>query len=299
LQNFAVCPYRFLLSSIYRLEPREEPAALEEMDPRTKGALFHRMQAAVQRQLKDKGLLPVKEVHLAQALMMLDETVNRIAEQAYEDLAPAIDRVWLDAIEAVRSDLRTWLEKVAEQDGWVPIHFEFGFGFGAIKERDPSSCPEPVTLSSGVMVHGVVDLIERSEDGQKLRVTDHKTGRDRVTKGIVIGHGEYLQPVLYGLAIERALKRAVSEGRLFYCTADGGFNEHQIPLGPIARESAEIVLRTIDAGVATPFLVPAPREDACIFCDFQEVCGPYEEIRLARKKENMPLVQLKAVRDLA
>jgi CRISPR/Cas system-associated exonuclease Cas4 (RecB family) len=115
----------------------------------------------------------------------------------------------------------------------------------------------------------------------------------------VVGHGEYLQPVLYGLAIERALKRAVSEGRLFYCTADGGFNEHQIPLGPIARESAEIVLQTIDAGVATPFLVPAPREDACIFCDFQEVCGPYEEIRLARKKENMPLVQLKAMRDLA
>jgi ATP-dependent helicase/nuclease subunit B len=299
LQNFAVCPYRFLLSAIYRLEPREEPAPLEEMDRRTKGALFHRMQAALQRQLKDKGLLPVKEAHLPQALEVLDETVNRIAEQAYEDLAPAIDRVWLDAIEAVRSDLRTWLEKVAEQDGWVPIHFEFGFGFKAVKERDPASCPEPVTLSSGVMVHGVVDLIERSEDGQRLRVTDHKTGRDRVTKGIVIGHGEYLQPVLYGLAIERALKRAVSEGRLFYCTADGGFNEHQIPLGPIARESAEIVLRTIDAGVATSFLVPAPREDACVYCDFQEVCGPYEEIRWAKKKENLPLVQLKTMRDLA
>ncbi len=299
LQNFAVCPYRFLLSSIYRLEPREEPAALEEMDRRTKGALFHRIQAALQRQLKDKGLLPVKEAHLSQALKMLDEIVTRIADQAYEDLAPAIDRVWLDAIDAVRSDLHTWLEKVAEQDGWVPIHFEFGFGFGTIKESDPASCPEPVTLSCGVMVHGVVDLIERSEDGKKLRVTDHKTGRDRIIKGIVVGRGEYLQPVVYGLAIEAALKRAVSEGRLFYCTADGGFNEYRIPLDQIARESAQIVLRTIDAGVATPFLVAAPREDACFFCDFQEVCGPYEEIRLARKKENIPLVQLKTMRDLA
>lgn len=299
LQNFSVCPYRFLLSAIYGLEPREEPAPLEEMDQRTKGALFHRMQAHLQQQLNDKGWLPVKDANLAQALTMLDQTMKRIADQAYEDLAPAIDRVWLDAIEALRFDLRTWLEKVAEQDGWVPIHFEFGFGFGATRGRDPASSPDPVRLSDGTIVHGVVDLIERSEDGQKLRVTDHKTGRDRVTKGIVIGHGEYLQPVLYGLAIERALKRAVAEGRLFYCTADGGFNEHQIPLGPIARESAEIVLRTIDAGVATPFLVPAPRENACVYCDFQEVCGPYEEIRLAKKKENPSLVQLKTMRDLA
>jgi CRISPR/Cas system-associated exonuclease Cas4 (RecB family) len=105
--------------------------------------------------------------------------------------------------------------------------------------------------------------------------------------------------VVYGLAIEAALKRAVSEGRLFYCSADGGFNEYRIPLDKIARESAGIVLRTIDAGVATPFLVPAPRKDACIFCDYQEVCGPYEEIRLSRKKDNVPLVQLKAMRDLA
>src|SRR5438094_10144499 len=52
LQNFAACPYRFLLSAIYRLEPREEPAALEEMDPLTKGRLFHRIQAQLQRELE-------------------------------------------------------------------------------------------------------------------------------------------------------------------------------------------------------------------------------------------------------
>jgi hypothetical protein len=58
------------------------------------------------------------------------------------------------------------------------------------------------------------------------------------------------------------------------------------------------VLRTIDDGIAAPFLVAAPREDACVYCDFQEVCGPYEEIRFARKKEIPQLVQLKAVRNL-
>lgn len=299
LQNFAACPYRFLLSAIYRLEPREEPAQLEEMDPLTKGGLVHRIQAELQRELKDRGLLPVKIAQLPQALKMLDQTVKRVADEAYEELAPAIDRVWLDAIDSMRSDLRVWLEKVSEQDGWVPIHFEFGFGFGATEGRDPASILDPVTLSGGAMVHGFVDLIERSDDGKTLRVTDHKTGKDRTKKGLVIGQGEYLQPVVYGMAVEAALKRAVSEGRLFYCTADGGFHEHCIPLDPNARESAEIVLRTIDGGIAAPFLAPAPREDACVYCDFQEVCGPYEEIRFARKKETAQLVQLSVMRNLS
>jgi ATP-dependent helicase/nuclease subunit B len=299
LQNFAACPYRFLLSAVHRLEPREEPARLEEMDPMTKGGIFHRIQAELQREMKDKGLLPVKAAQLPQALKMLDQTVRRVADEAYEELAPAIDRVWVDAIEAMRSDLRVWLEKVAEQDGWVPIHFEFGFGFGAREGRDPAGLPDPVKLAEGTMVHGFVDLIERSDDGKTLRVTDHKTGKDRTKKGLVVGQGEYLQPVVYGLAVEVALKRTVIEGRFYYCTTDGGFNERCIPLDPIARQSAGLVLRTIDDGIAAPFLVAAPREDACVYCDFQEVCGPYEEIRFARKKEIPQLVQLKAMRDLA
>ena len=146
----------------------------------------------------------------------------------------------------MRSDLRVWLQKVAEQDGWVPIHFEFGFGFGATDGRDPASLPDPVTLSEGAMVHGVVDLIERSDDDKTLRVTDHKTGKDRTKKGLVVGQGEYLQPLFYGLAVEAALKRTVAEGRFFYCTADGGFNERCVPLNPMTRQSAEAVLRTID-----------------------------------------------------
>jgi ATP-dependent helicase/nuclease subunit B len=298
LQSFAACPYRFLLSAIYRLEPRKELAPLEEMDPLTKGSLFHRIQARVQRQLKDKGLSPVKPGQLPRAWEILDRVIKEVSEEAYEELAPAIDRVWQDSIEAMRADLRVWLEKVSEQGGWIPMHFEFGFGLGASGERDPASLPNPVTLSGGALIHGVVDLIESSEDGKGLRVTDHKTGKNRTKKGIVVGQGEYLQPVVYGLAIEAALKRPVSEGRFFYCTADGGFDQRLIPLDPIARQSAETVFRTIDGAIGAPFLVPAPREDACAYCDFQEVCGPYEELRLKKKQENAQLLQLKIMRDL-
>ena len=44
LQNYAACPYRFFLQAIHRLEPREEPEAIELIDPLTRGALFHEVQ---------------------------------------------------------------------------------------------------------------------------------------------------------------------------------------------------------------------------------------------------------------
>src|SRR5262249_37503442 len=127
---------------------------------------------------------------------------------------------------------------------------------------------------------------------------DHKTGKDMTKDGLVVGKGEYLQPVLYGLAIEAALKKPVVEGRFFYSTAAGGFKERSVPLDQSARTSAETVLHTIDGGIAAAFLVAAPRENACAYCNFQEVCGPYEEIRVARKDPG-PLGHLNEMRKLA
>jgi RecB family exonuclease len=299
LQKFAVCPYQFLLSGIYRLEPREEPAPIEQLDPLTRGEMFHRIQAELLRELHRSGELPLTAPKLPAALKELDKTVDDVAGQYREELVPAIDRVWRDAIESMRSDLRVWLEKSASTSAWVPMHFEFGFGFKAREGRDQASVPEAVTLPSGEKLHGFVDLIERSIDGQHLRVTDHKTGKNYTGKGLVIGKGEVLQPVLYGLAVETALKQPALESRLFFCTAAGGFSERIVPLNEIARESGSAVLRAIQRAIGACFLVPAPREDACARCDFQEVCGPYEDIRIGQKDEHSQLVQLKAVRDLA
>ena len=44
LQQFAACPYRFFLSGIYGLYEREDAAPLQQMDPLTRGALFHAVQ---------------------------------------------------------------------------------------------------------------------------------------------------------------------------------------------------------------------------------------------------------------
>ena len=52
LQKFTPCPYQFVLSAIYRLEPNQEPEPLQRLDPLTKGAIFHEMQALFFRAMR-------------------------------------------------------------------------------------------------------------------------------------------------------------------------------------------------------------------------------------------------------
>jgi CRISPR/Cas system-associated exonuclease Cas4 (RecB family) len=297
LQKFAVCPYRFVLSAIHKLEPREEPAPLEQIDPATYGKLFHEAQAELMRGLRESSTLPISSQNLADILSRLDEVLNRLSLKWKEDLAPAIQRIWQDAVETMRTDLRAWLQKLAEaplREGWLPERFEFGFGFPWEEGRDPGTVPEPVTLEGGYQLHGWVDMIERkvghTSKEPVLRVTDHKTGIDRTRERALLltGGGEVLQPILYSLAVEKALGTTVEEGRLFFCTSRGGFATRSVKMNAKARYLGLQVLEIVDRAIAQVFLPPAPKEKACRWCDFRDVCGPNEERRAARKEVDVP-----------
>ena len=301
LQRFAMCPYQFLLSTVFRLQPREEIESLERLDPLTRGRMFHEVQAELVRALESRDALPVTRDRLGEPEALLDQTLARLAARYYEDLAPAIARVWTDEVESMRTDLKGWVHQVANEEGeWVPIRAELGFGFPAAPGRDPRSVSEPALIDGVWKLHGIVDLVEargRPTAEGELRVTDHKTGKNRTRDRMVVGHGEVLQPVLYGLAVEQALGRTVSESRLFFSTVAGGYATRSVSLGETERRHGLEVLEIIDRAIETGVLLPAPRRGACTWCDFRVVCGPWEEIRVLRKDETK-LVDLQVLRRL-
>jgi CRISPR/Cas system-associated exonuclease Cas4 (RecB family) len=297
LQHFAVCPYRFLLGAIYHLAPHEIPGEIERLDPLTKGAIFHQIQAALLRDVMQKGYLPINRSKLELVGSLLDQVVDRVAEEYREKLVPAIDRVWRDEIEHLRADLRGWLRRMAEvPDDWIPMLVEYGFGVPGDRTQDVESTPEPVTLPEGFMLHGVVDLVERKQT--MLRITDTKTGANNLDDGTVTGNGEKLQPVLYSLAVEAIQKTTVAEARLSFSTSAGGFSQFVIPITQNSRDQGLEVLRIIDNAIAAGFLPPAPREKGCDYCDFRRVCGPYEERRVF-KKDQILLENLVRLRGMA
>ena len=297
LQKFSACPYQFFLSAICRLEPRTEVAPIVELDPATRGHLFHRVQADVMRALAEEGRLPLTAATLEPAWATLDRTLDRVAEHYREELAPAIQRVWQDEVESMRADLRMWVEQTAATHAeWEPIAFELAFGLRRDPANDPRSVETEVTLPEGYRLRGIVDLVERRRGGAELRVTDYKTGRDYTKRNLVVGGGEMLQPVIYGLAVERLLAARVVASRLYYCTRAGGFSERVVPLSAEARGRGPAVLGVIDRAIAAGFLPPAPRARACGICDFRDVCGPHEEIRI-KLKEQARIDELRALRD--
>ncbi len=298
LQKFAVCPYQFFLAAILHLEPRPEAEAIAEMDALTRGSLFHRVQARLLRRLLAAQRLPVSTANLAGAEQEMDVVLNDTAAEEAENLAPAIPGVWAAGVETIRADLRGWLRLLAESnEPWLPAYFEFAFGLtrgGSAEtgeQRDPGSVPDPVRLSGGQLLRGAVDLIEGLSDpatgaASALRVTDHKTGANRTKENLRFGGGEMLQPSLYALAVENVFPALqVRESVLSYCTATGGFTRRVVRVDDDLRQRAAEVLAAIDDAVAFGFLPPAPRKDACAWCDFRAVCGPYEESRWLLKRE--------------
>lgn len=295
LQHLAVCPYRFALKTIVGLEPREEPEPIEQLGPLERGSLIHEVQFRLLGELRAAGELPLRATQLDTARDRLDAVLDTVATEYEDTLYPAIARVWADGIDAIRADLREWLRRMADDVQWIPRRFELAFGLDQKEGRDPASVDEPIALDIGIRVRGSIDLVEEGPGGT-IRATDYKTGKVAVERGSTIDGGKSLQPALYALALERMFPgAAVAGARLYYCTTRGDFTEITVNLDEGAREAAGVLARTLAFCLEQGFFPAAPAKDACKYCDYKRVCGPYEEMRL-KKKDTKRLSQLTELR---
>jgi ATP-dependent helicase/nuclease subunit B len=272
LQQFAMCPYRFYLGSILRLKPLPETGAAQRMDPRTRGSIFHYVQERVMSTLT----FPIEDS--AAAYDALDRETRAVAEGEASRNPPAIPAVWEQELERLRADLRGWLaEYVRITQEWHPVAIE--------REFD-------TTLFGRYKIRGAIDVVEKHISGLH-RVVDHKTGTPPKDKPRGLGKGEVLQPVLYALAAERELGISVPRGSLYYATLRGNYQSVDIAVNDGARSQMEHLLAHIDDAIDHGEFHTCPRMDACEFCEYTPICGPYEEERSGRKPK---LQQLENIR---
>lgn len=293
LEQLSQCPYRFALRTILKLAPRDVPEAIESLGPLERGALIHDVQYELLGELRDAGMLPVRDPDVVRD--RLDAVLHRVAAEYRDKLCPAIDRVWDDGIAAIQADLREWMRQLSEDLEWVPHRFELAFGPIHRGVRDPASVGDAVAIAGGLSLRGSIDLVERNGSGM-LRATDYKTGAARVPTDVVIDGGKTLQPVLYALVLEQlAAPAQVAAGRLYYCTTRGGFKTVDVALDDEARAAALLLGNTLAACFEEGFFPAAPAKGACTYCDYRPVCGPHEEDR-AKKKATDRLVSLTRLR---
>jgi CRISPR/Cas system-associated exonuclease Cas4 (RecB family) len=172
-------------------------------------------------------------------------------------------------MDLLRTDLRGWLHFVAANETeWTPEKFEMPFA---------------ENLAEGVALHGKIDLVERHSSRGTLRVVDHKTGKRPESVPHWVGGGKHLQPLLYAMAAGQKMNETVEAGRLMYATQRGQYTPVEIQLNPHSRQLVAKLLADVDVMIAAGFLPPVPEKDACDYCDYRIICGPYEERRLTRK----------------
>ncbi len=290
LQDFAACPYRFVLHGMLHLEERKQAVALEQLDPLTRGALLHEVQFRFMREWRSHQSADLKA--------MLNEMLDSVAAEYAEKIAPAIERVWASELDDMRMDLGGWLTQwKAGLANWLPAHFELAFGLRPDSNHDDASTPDPVQCGPALL-RGSIDLVEIDRDFDTVRVTDHKTGRPLEKPPTIIAGGSVMQPVLYALVAEKLTGKQASSGRLFYCTQRGNYQEYDIPIDDRARRFFARALDIIDDALASGFLPAAPARDACSLCDYRPVCGPHEEDRVKKWKDRSVLDGLNELRSM-
>jgi ATP-dependent helicase/nuclease subunit B len=277
LEKFAACPYRFYLATVVGLRPRDTIRLVEELDPATRGSLFHEIVHQVALELERAGLTTPSDGERAAAVS--DEVIAQVTAKWQEKLAPAIARVWDDAIEDLRLDVRYWLRELLQSD-WRLVGLELPFGLAATP-GEPAG--EPVVLDSGLALRGRIDAVEQRQG--ELRATDYKTGEAPAPTNAIIAGGTALQPALYALVIEKLFPGSrVSGGNAYYCTARGGFARRHVELNEWTRKAAGEVQRAIAGAFSDAFFPAAPAPNACELCEFRVGCGPYEAERVALKQ---------------
>ncbi len=187
LEDYASCPWRFLVQRLLRIQPLEEPA--EELEGTRLGLLFHAVMARGHRQ--DPDLEQLAAMETGQFLQRWLPLVEAVLE---EHFGPAADRPGVlgalatlageelrDMLAIYHRQLQEYLDRLRGAQ-WTqlprPTHLELAFGLPGAKK---GTAPPALSLTRGedhLRLSGRVDRVDLGRLGRRkvAVVIDYKTG---------------------------------------------------------------------------------------------------------------------------
>lgn len=312
LELYGRCPYKYFLRYVLRIEPLDEPEALDGIDHLERGSLIH---AILERFLRGLGAddppaPDARERHLAQ-LRQVAEAEARGREERGVTGRPV---VWAIERKRIFDDLVRWYDAEVRDGAYTslrPRGFEVGFGgpqyrFGDESDaEDPLSSEAPVPFDAGgleILLQGRIDRIDLDDARTRFRVIDYKTGKTRVKAPPDMGRA--LQLPLYLHAAAQLLDLPVEQGeaQYFYCTSRGEFWRSTFRGDDLVerRDEMDRVLRTIAEGVDRGYFAPNPGKgaDNCRFCEYKFVCNAGIDRIMEGKQTDGPAAAYIALQDI-
>jgi len=216
LETYAKCPYKFLLENILKIETTEEP--LEELEAFEYGSLVHSVLYEFYTELAKKNI-NIKNCSDAD-FKKAEDLLFRLAEEKFKELNLASDASFLEREKVLgigskkkESILYKFLaEERNNNDGFVPSFFELGFGvIGDLKSSKQSGRKE--IIAGNVKLRGKIDRIDLSEERDRFKVIDYKSGGTAPT-GEELKSGLSLQLPIYLYAAKQLISAELGKDLL-------------------------------------------------------------------------------------
>jgi hypothetical protein len=283
LQDWATCPFRYLLGSVLGVQVEDEPERLLELSALDRGTLVHEV---LERFVREELARPESErapvgspwppAASTRILQIMDECASDAEAQGLTGKATlwALHReeIAIDLVDFVAEDN----ERRVEQ-GVVPESVELPFGLDGAPAVEV-----PVSGGRTVAFRGRADRVDVRPDGRRV-VLDYKTGKPYPTpaedEDPVVG-GARLQLPVYAEAARQLLGATDVEAAYWFVSSKGGFTLDPFRLDDATqvrfREVVGHIVDSIDEGwfpavpgEPNPFFGSSHH---CRYCKFDAVC---------------------------
>lgn len=296
LETYAQCPFRFLLSYVWKQQQYEE--LTETVEPTVEGNLLHDVLARfLGAHLQEK----LTKYPQAELLHQLDDIMTSVCEEYIAKNAIAVTDFWPSQQRRLTLLLRRWLgRELAYQKEWepfVPVQVEWDFG------RNGSKLLSLTVKGGKIYLSGRIDRID--SNGSGLFVTDYK--RSVTPSASELTAGLDLQMPVYLLALAAMEGQSQVLGGGYYSLKEGkrkgGFALQTLGKTPFTannkpfREAEDQWLAFADFCRTTVrnyvdrlhegIYPPAPRKKCPDYCPGKDICRAYGSLLTEGGEENV------------
>jgi hypothetical protein len=279
LEDYAACPFSYLLRHVFGLEAAEEPERAATISPQDRGSLVHAILWQFLSDAARDGALPLTGAHWPRLQAVASA---RFAEFERRGVT-GYPMLWRIEQNRLLEDLREFLRReIAGRGSFSPAHFEVRFGMPARDtEESGASTAKPalLELAGGTAIRfcGKIDRVDVDPAARRCRVLDYKTGGNYLKlKDDSFHGGRALQLPIYLIAARLAFPNLDPEYAEYYYTSRRGEWRKVRFTTEGWKEKArtlQSIGRTIIAGIRAGRFFPLPVEADCDRCEFRLACG--------------------------
>ncbi len=288
LEEYAKCPFNYLLHRLLKTEPWEEPEAVIEPPPQLIGTLIHRVLKKFYEQAKNEHRIPLTGEHLDWAKAVLAQTLRGELRRSAA-LQPAPGAVWSVTANALETRLTTLAHRLCADDTrFQVIELEKEFAKRIAFEMDDGRFVLPL--------RGRIDRLDKPASEDAVRIVDYKTGTHVQTPGKFNGGTNLQLPIYLQASLDDPAITDPEACSALYLQIDpyGAVKKFELTGGQLNARCLELgaLVKALAEGINRGLFPPLPYSvNLCSTCSSHQACDLFSRAKCSGRLGDDPLLE--------